>query len=77
MKTEKDFWAEGRRLHDLCESKGLDGYALVNECVDLENCQPFNGQEDFWNIAFYSMHNATGQRLSDLGLKPSDFGINF
>jgi len=81
MKTEKDFWAEESRLHNLCKAKGLDAYALVNACVDLENCQPFEGQEDYWSIAFYSMHNAVGSRLSELGIDAptifKDFEIKF
>jgi hypothetical protein len=66
MKTEKEFNQESKRL-------GL----WSDPCVALNDAEPFEGQENYWELAFNCLQQGAAFRLTEAGLNPADFGIDY
>jgi hypothetical protein len=55
-----------------------NGAYFTDMCVDAENCGHVNDDsEQFWVCMIYALHNSAGMRISEAGLNPSDFGLNY
>ena len=77
MKTEKDFWAEEKRINDL-DLPGVVGcFYAADPCVAFEDAQPIEGQDIYWAMALACLHNGAANRLLEIGLNPKDFGIDY
>ena len=82
MRAYTKYKNEADRIDALTQKLGL-GY-LTDANVDAENMTKPDGSmwayedtEEFWTQMFGLMHNAVGARLDELGLKASDFGVNY
>lgn len=76
MKTEKDFNLEVNRINDI--KTGLIGFSYpADPCEALENAQPFEGQDNHWDMAIFALQNAAANRIVEAGLNPKDFGLDY
>lgn len=66
MKTEKEFNQESKRLG-----------TWSDPCVALNDAEPFDGQEVYWDMAIFALQNAAANRIVEAGLKPADFGLDY
>ena len=51
---------------------------FTDPCVDAENCNHIDDDSDaFWEAMLRSLHNTAGMRISEAGLNPADFGVEY
>ena len=82
MKTEKDFWQLEQQINSInFSSEDIDkriaiGYP-ADPCVTLENVQPFEGQENYWELACFQLQAEAAARLDEVGIDYKKYGLTF
>jgi hypothetical protein len=69
MTTEKDFWEEEKRIN------ALDFSLFADPCAALDAAQPFEGESNYWELAFYVLREHAAFRILEAGLNPENFGL--